>query len=939
MDDTSGIRKDNATLAENVETSDDRSTPAQNDLVLRLEQKTLKLQGEVDQPEVELPEGYKPPKCEMYDGTGDPKIQSPIEVEIATPTPFEVKTTTPSTASTPFEVEVTTPFTVTVAPNLSFHSKAIPLDYAVEERRKGKGKMEEIGATQGMTRTGRVYAPEHLGRTSKEAAPKQPITESGLDDLWRKVGNMIPVSYRERPPLLAFGWVGCRPWRLSEFQCQVVSLLPPAPVVPPSETGEQGMREAVPLLTRMVSIHERQLESGADTRRDRIGSLTRVLRVIHASVTEAVELASFRLRDVAFLWYEAWERSRGPDAPPAEWEDFSEAFLAHYLPREVQEAHLDQFLCPKQGDMSVRDLARDREQSKRARTMGSYREPRGDFRPLLHRYPPRSAGSFPPQMQGQQFDRYIQSGPGQSSGQPEGRRQEHSAQMRQPTPPCTQCGRGAPAQPSGSTTASSHSVRAPRPGPQSTQNHGRGRGRGDTSSSSGGQNRFYALTGRQDSEAFPDVVTGIVTIHSHAIYVLIDPDSTFSYITPFIAGKLDMRSELLPQSVEVSTPVGDSIVANHVYRGCTVLINDRPTFVDLVELVMLDFDVIMGMGWLAACYANIDCRAKLVRFLFPSELVLEWKDMEPATLQSVPIVNEFPTVFLDELPGIPPEREINFAIDLLPDTQTISIPPYRMAPAELREFKEQLKDLLDKGFIRPSTSPWGAPVLFVQKKDGFLRMWCQMLFEDRLAIRLSSATTAFMHLMNRVFKPFLDEFVIVFIDDILIYSRSEAEHADHLRAVLQTLQDYRLYDKFSKCEFWLTSVAFLGHVITGDGINVDGQKIEAVMTWPRPLNPTEVHSFLGLGGYYRRFVERFSSISAPLTKLTHKGAKFQWTEACEQSFQELKKRLTTAPVLTLPDGTEGYVVYCVASRIGLGCVLMQHGKVIVYASRQLRKHE
>ena len=137
----------------------------------------------------------------------------------------------------------------------------------------------------------------------------------------------------------------------------------------------------------------------------------------------------------------------------------------------------------------------------------------------------------------------------------------------------------------------------------------------------------------------------------------------------------------------------------------------------------------------------------------------------------------------------------------------------------------------------------------------------------------------------------------------------------------------------------MNSVAFLGHIVSDAGIVVDTQKIEAVKTWPRPMTPTEVRSFLGLAGYYRRFVKGFSSISAPLTKLTQKAAKFQWTEACEHSFQELKDRLTSAPVLALPEGSEGYVVYCDASGFGVGCVLMQHGKVIAYASSQLRKHE
>ncbi|XP_070006227.1 uncharacterized mitochondrial protein AtMg00860-like [Nicotiana sylvestris] len=157
--------------------------------------------------------------------------------------------------------------------------------------------------------------------------------------------------------------------------------------------------------------------------------------------------------------------------------------------------------------------------------------------------------------------------------------------------------------------------------------------------------------------------------------------------------------------------------------------------------------------------------------------------------------------------------------------------------------------------------------------------------------------------------------------------------------MLRVLQEGKLYANFSKCEFSLNSVTFLGHIISGEGIQVDTQKIEALKTWPRPTIPMEVRSFLGLASYYRRCVEGFSSLSAPLTKLTQKGAKFQWTDGCEWSFQALKERLMSAPVLTLLEGTDGYVIYCDASSVGLGCVLVQRGKVVAYASRQLRKHE
>ena len=204
---------------------------------------------------------------------------------------------------------------------------------------------------------------------------------------------------------------------------------------------------------------------------------------------------------------------------------------------------------------------------------------------------------------------------------------------------------------------------------------------------------------------------------------------------------------------------------------------------------------------------------------------------------------------------------------------------------------------------------------------------------------LTNAPAAFMDLMNRVFKPFLDKFVVVFIDDILIYSKSVEEHENHLRLVLQLLQERKLYAKLKKCEFWLDSVAFLGHVVSKDGIAVDPKKVEAVVEWNRPNSVTEVRSFLGLAGYYRRFVEGFSHLAMPLTRLTQKGAKFEWTRKCEESFQELKRRLVSAPILTIPSGSGGFTIYSDASRKGLGCVLMQHGKVVAYASRQLKPYE
>ncbi|WVZ78304.1 hypothetical protein U9M48_026040 [Paspalum notatum var. saurae] len=196
-----------------------------------------------------------------------------------------------------------------------------------------------------------------------------------------------------------------------------------------------------------------------------------------------------------------------------------------------------------------------------------------------------------------------------------------------------------------------------------------------------------------------------------------------------------------------------------------------------------------------------------------------------------------------------------------------------------------------------------------------------------------------MYMMNSVFMNELDKFVVVFIDDILIYSKNEKEHEEHLRIVLTRLREHKLYAKFSKCAFWLKEVGFLGHVLSEKGVAVDPSKVKDVLNWKQPETVTEIRSFLGLAGYYRRFIKDFSKIAKPMTSLTKKNASFTWGPKCEEGFQELKKLLTTAPVLAQPDVTKPFDVYCDASGQGLGCVLMQEGRVIAYASRQLRKHE
>ena len=328
---------------------------------------------------------------------------------------------------------------------------------------------------------------------------------------------------------------------------------------------------------------------------------------------------------------------------------------------------------------------------------------------------------------------------------------------------------------------------------------------------------------------------------------------------------------------------------------------------------------------------------------------------------------------------------------------------YRMSPLELGELRKQLDDLLEKGFIKPSKSPFGAPILFVHKKDGGLRMCIDYRALNQITVKnrypipriddlldqlkgakvfskldlasgywqvriaegdthktafrsryghfeflvlpfgLTNAPSTFMTLMNQVLRPFLDKFVVVYLDDILIYSKSPEEHAQHVEAVLSALERHHLYAKASKCQFGMAELDFLGHTISGAGIKVDARKVKAILDWPDPSDAHQLRCFLGLAGFYRRFVNRFSHIAAPLTNITGAKATWRWSEVEAKAFAELKHALTTTPVLATPDFAYPFELYTDASQFAIGATLLQDQgnglQPIAYESRKLNSAE
>ena len=525
----------------------------------------------------------------------------------------------------------------------------------------------------------------------------------------------------------------------------------------------------------------------------------------------------------------------------------------------------------------------------------------------------------------------------------------------------------------------------------------------------------------EEAQSAPEVILGTFPVNSTPAVILFDSGATHSFISKRFAGAHGLSLVKLKIPMRVHTP-GGGMTTTHYCPSVTVEIQGLIFPANLILLESKDLDVILGMDWLTRHRGVIDCASRTIKLTNAKGEVVTFQSPVPQKpgislnqaageeqevavekttkkLEDIPIVREYPEVFPDDLTTMPPKRDIEFRIDLVPGTAPIHKRPYRMGANELAEVKKQVDEQLQKGYIRPSTSPWGAPVIFVEKKDKTKRMCVDYralnevtiknkyplpriddLFDQlkgatvfskidlrsgyhQLRIReedipktafitryglfectvmsfgLTNAPAFFMNLMNKVFMEFLDKFVVVFIDDILIYSKSEEEHEQHLRLVLEKLKEHQLYAKFSKCDFWLKEVQFLGHIVNAQGVAVDPANVESVTKWTPPRTVTQVRSFLGLAGYYRRFIENFSKIAKPMTQLLKKEEKFIWSAECNRSFEELKRRLVSAPVLILPDQTKDFQVYCDASRQGLGCVLMQDGKVVSYASRQLRPHE
>ncbi|GJR01965.1 putative reverse transcriptase domain-containing protein [Tanacetum coccineum] len=433
--------------------------------------------------------------------------------------------------------------------------------------------------------------------------------------------------------------------------------------------------------------------------------------------------------------------------------------------------------------------------------------------------------------------------------------------------------------------------------------------------------KAYAM-GTAGTNLNANVVTGMFLLNNHFASILFDIGADMSFVSTAFSSLIDIISITLDYGVDVELAGGRIIWVNTLIWGCTLNFLNHPFNIDLMPVEMGSFDVIIGMDWLSKYQAVVVCAEKIVRIPFGNEILIVRGDgishdhgsglniisctkthkyllkgchvffahvttkkaedkSEEKRIEDVPIVRDFPEVFPADLLGIPPTRQVEFQIDLIPGVAPIARAPYRLAPSEMKELIDDLFDQLQGSSVNSK----------IDLRSGYHQL------------------------------------------------KNKQEHKEHLKLILELLKKDELYAKFSKCEFWIPKVQFLGHVIDSQGIHVDPVKIESIKDWASPKTPTKVRQFLGLASYYRRFIEGFLKISKSMTKLTQKKVKFDWGDKEEAGFQLIKQKLCSAPILALPEGSRDIIVYCDALIKGLGVVLMQREKVIAYASRQLKIHE
>nr|GEV58838.1 putative reverse transcriptase domain-containing protein [Tanacetum cinerariifolium] len=398
--------------------------------------------------------------------------------------------------------------------------------------------------------------------------------------------------------------------------------------------------------------------------------------------------------------------------------------------------------------------------------------------------------------------------------------------------------------------------------------------------------RVYMMATEED-KVKPDIFTGIILVNSKPARMLYALGESVSFVSYEFSKNLSILPNKLLQPLEVEIADDKVVVMSNVYRKVEIEIDDNMFRIDLIPIMLGVFDI-FTMGSFDLFVKKKDGSMRMC--------------IDYRKLNKVTVINVYPLPRIDDL------------FDQIQDARWF-------LKIDLRSGYHQLK-------VQEEDIP----------KTAFRTRYGHFKFVV-MTFGLTNALVIFMDLMNRVCRPMLDKSVIVFIDDILVYSEIKEEYEIHLREILKTLGKEKLYAKFSKCEFWLQEVQFLGHVINLEGLKADPVKIEAVMNWKAPKNVGEIRSFLGLAGYYRRFIQDFSKIAFSLTKLTKNNAPFEWGGEQEEAFVTLRSKLCETPILVLLDGTEDMVVNCDVSYVGLGCVLMQRGKVIVYASRQLKKHE